>query len=74
LFLLKKNRTLDLTFDLQIDLFNKTIKPILLYECEIWGFANNQNKEKLQLKFLKMILSLKKSTPSYMIYREATAN
>jgi hypothetical protein len=68
--LLKKIRNLNLTFDLQIDLFNKTIKPILLYGCEIWGFVNNQDIEKVQLKFLKMILNLKKSTPSYMIYGE----
>ena len=55
---------------MQIDLFNKLIKPILLYGCEIWGIGNIDIIERVQLKFLKMILNLKKSTPSYMVYGE----
>ena len=35
--LLKKIRSLNLPYDIQIDMFNKMIKPILLYGCEIWG-------------------------------------
>ena len=35
--LLQKIRSLSLPLDIQIDLFNKTIKPILLYGCEAWG-------------------------------------
>ena len=35
--LLKKIRNLSLQFDIQIDLFDKMIKPILLYGCELWG-------------------------------------
>ena len=38
--LIKKSRSLNLSFDLQIDLFNKTVKPILLYCSEIWGTGN----------------------------------
>ena len=38
--LLKKARSLLLPTDIQIELFNKTIKPILLYGCEIWGFGD----------------------------------
>ena len=68
--LIKKIRTSDLPFDLQIDLFNKTITPILLYGCEIWGYGNCDVIERVQLKFYKHILNLKKSTPSYMIYGE----
>jgi hypothetical protein len=66
----KKIRSLNLTIDLQVDLFNKAIKPILLYGCEIWGFSGSKELEKIQLKFFKMILNLKKTTPSYMIYGE----
>ena len=66
--LLKKIRTLDLSFDLQITLFNKTVKPILLYGCEIWGHGNLDILERIQLKFLKHIFNLKRSTPSFMIY------
>ncbi|MEW8542876.1 MAG: reverse transcriptase family protein [Candidatus Thiodiazotropha sp.] len=68
--LFKKIRTLDLSFDLQIDLFNKTIKPILLYGAEIWGYGNCDIIERVQLKFLKFAFNLKKSTPTFMIYGE----
>ncbi|MEW8546895.1 MAG: reverse transcriptase family protein [Candidatus Thiodiazotropha sp.] len=68
--LLRKIRILNLPIEMQIDLFNKLIKPILLYACEIWGFGNLDIIERVQLKFYKFILNLKKSTPSYMIYGE----
>ena len=68
--LLRKIRVLNLPIQMQVDLFNKTIKPILLYGCEIWGFGNLDPIERVQLKFFKHILNLKKSTPSFMIYGE----
>lgn len=68
--LLRKIKTLALPFDLQIELFEKTIKPILLYGSEIWGYGNVNVLERIQLKFLKYIFKFKKPTPSYMIYGE----
>ena len=68
--LLKKIKLLDLPYDIQIELFEKTIKPILLYGSEVWGYGNVAMLEKVQLQFLKYIFKLKKSTPSYMIYGE----
>ena len=68
--LLRKIKSLSLPFDIQIDLFDKTIKPILLYGCEVWGYGNIDIIERVQLKFFKYIFNLKKSTPSYMIYGE----
>ena len=68
--LIRKTRRLNLSYDVQIDLFEKTIKPILLYSCEIWGFGNNATIERVHLKFLKIIFRLKRSTPSFMIYGE----
>ena len=38
--LLKKARNMQLPVDSQVELFNKLVKPILLYGCEIWGFGN----------------------------------
>ena len=26
---------------IQLDLFDKMLKPILRYGCEVWGFSNN---------------------------------
>ena len=68
--LLRKIKSLSLPFDIQIDVFDKTIKPILLYGCEVWGYGNIDVIERVQLKFFKYIFNLKKSTPSYMIYGE----
>ena len=68
--LLHKIRALNLPIDLQVELFNKTIKPILLYGCELWGTGNLESIERVQLKFLKQMLNLKKSTPSFMVYGE----
>ena len=68
--LLKKIRSLSLPYDIQIDMFNKMIKPIILYGCEIWGLGNFDVLERIQLKFYKYVFNLKKTTPSYMIYGE----
>ena len=55
---------------MQIELFNKTVKLILLYGCEIYGPESVETLERIQLKFLKYILNLKTSTPSFMVYGE----
>ena len=68
--LIKKIRILNLPQDLQLDLFDKTIKPILLYGSEIWGFGNCDVIERVQLKFIKLIFNVKMSTPTNMIYGE----
>lgn len=49
------------------------IKPIFFYGYEIWGFGNLDMIERVQLKFYKQILYLKKSTPSFMVYGELGA-
>jgi hypothetical protein len=36
----------------------------------VWGFSNNDILEKIHLKFCKILLNLKTSTPSYMVYGE----
>ena len=68
--LLKRCNTLNLPIDISLDLFDKTITPILTYGCEVWGFGCIDVVQKLQLKFIKTILKLKSSTPSFMIFGE----
>ena len=41
--LFSKIRHLPLPADVIVDLYEKTIKPILLYGCEIWGFGKIRN-------------------------------
>lgn len=69
--LLRNCNRLNLPIDIQIDLFTKTIKPILLYGAEIWGFGNLDVIERVQLKFLKHIFKMKRSTPNYIVYGES---
>ena len=68
--LLTKSQVLELPIDIQLDLFEKTVVPILLYGSEVWGFENMKIVETLHLRFCKYILKLKRSTPSYMVYGE----
>lgn len=56
--------------DIQLDLFDKVVLPVLLYSCEIWGYENIDVIERVHLRFLKHILNLKSSTPSFMVYGE----
>ena len=46
------------------------VKPILLYDCDILGLGNNDMLKRVHLKFCKIILNIKASSPNYMIYGE----
>ena len=48
--LLGRVRKLNLLFDLQLEIFDHTIVPILLYGCEVWGFENTDIIEFLKKK------------------------
>ena len=50
--LIRKMKTLDLSVDTQIELFDKMIKPILLYGSEIWDYSNVKPIERIHVKFL----------------------
>ena len=67
---LRKIRYFDLPIYCQLDLFEKVINPVLLYSCEVRGYENLDVVEREHLKFLKLILNFKSSTPSYMVYGE----
>ena len=68
--LLSKGRVLNLPVDIMLELFDKTVLPIMLYGCEIWGFGNNNMLETVFLKFCKFLLGLKSTTPNCMVYGE----
>ena len=68
--LIKKARKYSLPVDLQFDLFDKMVMPVILYGCEIWGYTKLGTLETLHLKFCKLVLKLKSTTPDLMIYGE----
>ena len=68
--LIKKSNTNNLPIDVILDMFDKMILPIVTYGCEMWGFGNNDIIRKLQLKYYKIVLKVRKSTPSNMVFGE----
>ena len=67
---LRKSRKLQLPIDLQLQLFDSMIVPILLYGSEVTGFENSDILERLCTQFYKIILNVKKSTPNCILYGE----
>ena len=68
--MLVKARKLEIPIDIQCDLFEKLVFPVLLYGCEVWGFHSIDMLEVFFKKFIKKILKLRPSTPNCMVYGE----
>ena len=68
--ILNKGRVHNLSVSCQLDLFDKIIIPMLTYGSEIWGYENIDILEKVHVKFCKLLLNLKTSTPNFMLYGE----
>jgi hypothetical protein len=68
--LLKKCNRLSLPLELSVDLFDKIVLPVMSYGCEVWGLAIKDYAQKLQVKFYKILLHLRQSTPSCMVFGE----
>lgn len=67
---LRKARRLHLPVDIQLQLFDSMVAPILLYGAEVTGYEHYDAVERLCLQFYKIILKAKKSTPNLMLYGE----
>ena len=67
---LRKCRKMDLPIDIQLELFHRTVIPILMYGAEVWGYKDNGVIEKLHLMFLRLALNVNSSTPRCMLYGE----
>ena len=61
---------LQLPPDIQIDLFDKMVLPILFYGSEVWGYTNIEPLEIFYRKFLRRVLGVHKTTPNCMVYGE----
>ena len=70
LLMLLKGRSLNLSVSFQYDLFEKIVKTVLLYGCEVWGISNTYILERVHLKFCKLLFNFKKSTPNFIVYGE----
>ena len=52
------------------DLFDTLVKPIILFNSEIWGININKELEQFHLSFMRRIVGVKKSTNNCLIYAE----
>ena len=68
--LMTKARKLHLPIDVQLELFDAVVTPVVLYGSEIWCYEGCETLEKLHLQFCKIILCLKKTTCNVMVYGE----
>ena len=55
---------------IQLNLFDGVVSPIILQSCEVWGFSNIYPLENLHVKYCKMLLEFRYSTPNVMNYGE----
>jgi hypothetical protein len=53
-----------------LELFDTMVLPVVMYGCEVWGFEKNNILESFCLQFYKILLGLKKSTPTCILYAE----
>ena len=70
LSVLRKSKKLFLPVDIQLQLFDSMVAPILLYGSEVSGFETSNVLESLCLQFYKYILEAKKTTSNIILYGE----
>ena len=68
--LISRIRTLNLTFEVSIELVEKLIVPILLYGSEIWGYEDPKHLQITLNNIMRRLLKLHKTTPICMINGE----
>ena len=68
--LLRTCRQLNLLLDIRLELFEKYVHPIVLHGCEIWACEKMDVISKLQLRFSKLILGVKVTTPICVVLGE----
>ena len=68
--LIQKGRRLNLPTDVMLKLFDMCVEPILLYDCEVWGYENVDILEKVHTKICKFIFGVSKFSHNMPIYGE----
>lgn len=63
-------RKLDLPVDIQIDMYNSMVVPVVIYASEIWEHYVIREIELMQTKFLKHVLLVHRKTSNDIVYGE----
>jgi len=64
------HRFVNISLDHVFELFDKLIKPILLYGSEIWGVVKRPSIERVHTLFIKSCLGVKVFTQNDFVYCE----
>ena len=54
-----KARQFNFSLDIQIDLYDRLVAPVVLYGCEVWGPFGHDIVSRVQLRYYKYVLKLK---------------
>lgn len=65
-----KSKCGDIPIEICLDIFNKSVAPILLYGCELWGYTYRTEIEQFQAKVLKIVLNVPKNAPHCAVLGE----
>ena len=68
--LLSNTRPMKIPTKIMSNLFDLFVVSILNYGCEIWGFSNATNIERVHRKYCKWHLNVKMSTSNLSLYGE----
>lgn len=64
------SRKYDLPVDIQLEMFNNMVSPVLLYGSEVWGYNTAREIEFLHLKYIKHVLFVHSKTSNDIVYGE----
>ncbi len=64
------SRKYDLPIDIQLEMYNSMVLPVMLHGCEVWGNEVVRELELLQMKFCKHVLCVHRYTSTDIVYGE----
>ena len=65
-----KSKKLRLPIDIQLELFDRLVVPIMIYGSEVWGFENLKQIKAVHTQYCKHLLKLRKNTMNCMTLGE----
>jgi len=68
--LFRITKTIQVSVNINFDLFDTYVASILSYGCEVWGVSKSENIDRIHRKLIKWLLNFKPSTNSYALYAE----
>ena len=61
---------IDFGIDTKLHLFDAMMKPILFYDCEVWGYESMEQIEIFHQYFSRLVFRVRKTAPKAFLYGE----